>query len=404
MAAPVPQASLNVQNKPLKKTRADSASDLEPYRVGWHELADDAPMRSPEWLLAWWEMYATRNDELCILFFHEPGGTLVGLAPLYLRRVGRKATFRILGAGDSVTHHTDWLCAAGWETRIGREVGQFLLKAQPEWKRLLFESVDADAAAIHATLAFLVENGCLGHLRPINSCWKITLPATWDDYLQMLSRSLRKRCRKLQRQFFDSGRIQIRQVESEADLEKGFEILLDLHAARWGSSGKPLGVFDDQRFRAFHEKISRDLLACSKLRLAWLECDGKPIAAEYQFVDAKAVYAYQAGVDLSMDEYSPGKLSMMAAIQFAIARGCESFDLLGGDESYKSSWRAVPADCHDLRVWQNGILGRATWVMWSGYTLAARRLKPIIPARLIQLGLKSLHATRDACGSMVRGR
>ena len=318
---------------------------------------------------------------------------------LYLQSAGSRATFRLLGSGDACTHHTTWLSAAGWENRVGIEVASFLLQCKSDWKRLLFEAVDGDAAAIHATMHHLAENGCLCHQRQINSCWKITLPATWDDYLSMLSRSLRKRCRKLQRQFLDSGKIQVHQVETEADLQNGFDVFLKLHAVRWGSDRKPLGVFQDKRFRMFHEKVSRILLARKQLRLAWLECDGKPIAVEYQFLDAKAVYAYQAGVDLTMDQYSPGKLSMMAAIQFAIAQGCDFYDLLRGDEPYKANWRAASVACYDLRAWQNGMMGRFEWTMWNGYTQAVRRLKPIIPSRLINRGLRLVKTLSDAIRS-----
>lgn len=383
-------------SKPLQTRSVHSSSELRPYLDDWRTLASGAPMRSPEWLLGWWDVYAEPNDELRIILVIDSEGALVGLAPLYLQNRGRLATFRVLGARDNCTHHTDWLSAAGRESQVGREVARFLLQCRQDWKRLLFEAVDADSDAIHSTMAHLTEHGCLGHWRQINSCWKINLPDTWDDYLQMLSRSLRKRCRKLQRQFFDSDKIRVRQVKGEADLQEGFEVLLKLHAARWGSEGKPLGVFDDQRFRAFHEKVSRKLLARNQLRLAWLECDGEPVAVEYQFVDSKVVYAYQAGVDLSMDEYSPGKLSMMAAIQFAIAKRCKSFDLLGGDEPYKTHWQASPVACHDLRLWSAGIGGYLEWAIWSGYTLAARRLKRIIPPRLITRGLKFASAVKNA--------
>jgi CelD/BcsL family acetyltransferase involved in cellulose biosynthesis len=184
---------------------------------------------------------------------------------------------------------------------------------------------------------------------------------------------------------------------------QGVEVLLNLHAARWGNAGQPLGVFTDTRFRAFHEKVSRSLLAQQKLRLAWLEYEGKPIAVEYQFVDSSAVYAYQAGIDISMDEYSPGKLSMMAAIQFAIAKGCESFDLLRGDEPYKANWRAAPVACHDLRLWQDGLSGRAEWAMWSAYTMAARRLKALLPSALVTRSFKLFHRVRVAGESLCRG-
>ena len=391
------QVSFQVMTEALQITRIKSAAELAPFLDDWRELASSVPMRSPEWLLGWWSIYGGDNDELCILLFHAPKVGLVGLAPIYLEDVKSRATYRIIGSADACTHHTTWLAAVGYEIRVGTEVARFLLNHKTEWKRLFFEAVDADATAIHATIDFLRANGCLCHQRQIHSCWKISLPDTWDDYLMMLSRSHRKRCRKLQRKFLDSGMIKLRQVKTESDLRQGFEVLMKLHGARWGNVKKPLGVFSDQRLREFHEKVSKNLLACSKLRLAWLESDGKPIAAEYQFYDSKTVYAYQAGIDLSMDAYSPGKLSMMTAIQFAIAQGCEFFDLLRGDEPYKTNWRATPVACYDLRVWQKQAMGRIEWAMWNGYTLAAQWLKILLPPRLINMGLRLFHKLKDMC-------
>jgi CelD/BcsL family acetyltransferase involved in cellulose biosynthesis len=384
-------------SQPLQTSRVRSVAELSTHLDGWRALACGRPMRRPEWLLGWWEVYARPQDQLHIMLVMDAEGTLVGLAPLYLENSGAYATFRILGARDSCTHHNNWLSAAGWEARVGEEVGRFLLQCRQDWQRLLFEAVDADADALHATMAYLNAHGCLGHRREINNCWTISLPDSWDDYLQMLSRSLRKRCRKLQRQFFDSGRIRIRRVAGEADLQEGFEVLLKLHAARWGSDRQPLGVFSDRKFRSFHERVAKTLLADGQLRLAWLECNDRPIAVEYQFVDTEAVYAYQAGLDLSADEYAPGKLSMMAAIQFAITRGCQSFDLLRGNEPYKSNWRALPTACHDLRVWQRNIRGYLEWMTWSVYMMTARGLRLALPEHLARQLSKLLHSIKEVC-------
>ncbi len=354
-------------------------------------------MRSPEWLLGWWEIYGA-DDELRILLVLDAEGALIGLAPLYLQNRGGFSTLRVLGARDHCTHHTDWLAAAGWELPVGREVARFLLQCRQEWRRLLFEAVDADAEALRGTVAHLREAGCLGHRRPINSTWRIDLPGTWEEYLLTLSRSLRKRCRKLQRQFFASGKISIRQVREETDLPEGFRVLLQLHATRWGSARQPLGVFSEEKFRAFHELVAKALLAQGKLRLAWLECAGRPIAVEYQFCDATAVYAYQAGLDPAADELSPGKLSMMAAIQFAIARGCTAFDLLGGDEPYKANWRAVATARHDLRLWQRGMRGYLEWTAWNGYMTVAGQLKAILPARWTGQLSKLCLSLKEVCG------
>jgi CelD/BcsL family acetyltransferase involved in cellulose biosynthesis len=218
----------------------------------------------------------------------------------------------------------------------------------------------------------------------------------------MLSKSHRKRCRRLHRKFFGSGTVKIHQVECEAELQEGFEILINLHAARWGNTKQPLGVFADPKFLAFHQMVSRKLLNSNNLRLAWLEHSGIPLAIEYQFVDTQAVYAYQAGVDINMDEYAPGNLSLIAAIQFAINRSCKFFDLLSGDDPYKAHWGATPRPCYDLRVWQKQPAGLLAWTLWSGYTQAARRLKPILPPPLINRGLEVYQAMQEAYSNFRR--
>ena len=388
-----------VNVEPLNITRVQRTSDLEVYRDAWRELAAGAPMRSPEWFLVWWKYYAAPGDELCVLLFHEPGGLLVGLAPLYTRRAGKRTTVRLLGSGDASTNHTTWLAAAGWETLVSRGVAQFLLDSEPGWNALHLEWVDVDDLAINVTVACLLEKSCLVRKTPSGHCWKITLPATWDEYLKTLSKTHRKRCRKLQQQFFESGRVQVHRAESEADLRRGFEILLQLHAARWEEPAKPLGCFSDSRSRAFHETVARELLDRKQLLLIWLEFDGKPVAVEYQFIGRKTVYSYQAGMDPSVKEFSPGHLSIMASIQSAILQHCESFDLSRGDQPYKANWRAAPEACHDIRIWPDQLPGRIEYTVWGVRNLTARMrklvergLKAAVPRHLINAGLRMLHS------------
>ena len=397
--------AMPAQGEPLQITRIRSASEATPYLDDWRELAAGMPMRSPEWLLGWWGCFAESNDQLCVLLLRDGRRAPVGLAPLYLQGATGSRAVRILGVADHCTHHPDWLAAAGWEQRVGLGVAQFLLDHRLEWKRLLFEAIDDEAIALQATIDGLVEKDCLLHRRPVNSTWKIALPKTWDAYLATLSRSLRKRCRKLQRDYLDSGEVRIRQVENEDDLREGFAVLLQLHAARWGRGRNPLGVFSDQRFLKFHEDLSRELLARKQLRLAWLESDGRPLAIEYQFFDGDSVYAYLAGIDLERDEFSSGKLTMMAAIRFAIENGCRYFDLLGGDNPYKANWRATSTPCHNLRVWQKSGPGAIEWGMWHGYTRAVRYLKPLLPERWVKTALEIIRSARSVFAAKgLRGR
>jgi len=348
----------------LKTRQVHCSSDLYRFRDPWSDLANDAPMQSPEWLLPWVQHYLRKDDELCTLIIHDSVGSVAGLAPLYIQRARGKATIRLLGSGNVCTNHTTWLTVPGLENAVGAEVAQFLLDNKSEWDCLSLESIDDNDLAINTTVTCLKESGCFLRQSPLPHCWKIALPRTWEDYLMMLSHKHRKQCRRMHRKFFDTGRIQIKKVRSEVDLQKGLNILIALHAARWGEPKKPKGVFSDRRFRSFHETVSRNLLSKNQLRLAWLEHNKTPIAAEYQFVDKNAVYAYQAGMDPSVGNLKPGNLSIMASIRFAIEQGCKSFDLLRGNESYKAHYRATPTACSDFLIWPDRIKGRLDYAMW----------------------------------------
>ncbi len=387
---------MNVE--PLNITRIRRTSDLEAHLDAWRDLAVGAPMRSPEWLLTWWQYYAVPGDELCVLLFHERGGMLVGLAPLYTHTDGKRTIIRLLGSGDASTNHTTWLAAPGWEMQISRGVTRILLESAPDWNMVHLEWVDGDDPSINATVNDLVEKGCLVRRTPRrHNCWIIALPPTWDAYLKMLSKSHRKQCRKLQNDFLDTGQVTVHHVTGEANFEQGFDILLKLHAARWGEANNSLGCFSDQRFREFHKTTARELLARKQLLLIWLEFNNTPVAVEYMFIDRKTVYSYQAGMDPSIVDFSPGHLSIMASIQFAIQQHCETFDLSRGDQQYKANWRAAPKACYDIRVWPKQLQGRLEHALWGVQNLAVyarkragRWLKARVPPRIINAGLRML--------------
>jgi CelD/BcsL family acetyltransferase involved in cellulose biosynthesis len=52
--------------------------------------------------------------------------------------------------------------------------------------------------------------------------------------------------------------------------------------------------------------------------------------------------------DPAFERLSPGKLAFLHAIEAAIAEGCDTFDLLRGDEPYKYDWGARD---RSLRRW-----------------------------------------------------
>ena len=133
------------------------------------------------------------------------------------------------------------------------------------------------------------------------------------------------------------------------DFERGFQIVTDLHQRRRRSLGQP-GCFAAPRFAAFHAEVSRRFHELGLLRLVWTELEGRPVAAEYDFVGPGTVYYYQTGLEPEAIEENPGWLGLAGSLRRAIEEGYRTFDFLRGDEAYKSSWGAQSWPTIDMRI------------------------------------------------------
>ena len=142
-----------------------------------------------------------------------------------------------------------------------------------DWDRIDLGAVDADDAAIEKLLASLEERDCLVSRQPADSCWVLELPASWDEYLAGISKSHRKQLRQLERRVLESDRVRWHRVQTAAELEQAWPMLVDLHQRRRRSLGEP-GCFASRVFHDFHREVAGRLLERGQLRMSWMELDG----------------------------------------------------------------------------------------------------------------------------------
>jgi CelD/BcsL family acetyltransferase involved in cellulose biosynthesis len=247
------------------------------------------------------------------------------------------------------------------------------------WDFLELKSAQADDPALQALLSHLGDRGCAVHSREGTPCWRLDLPETWEQYLGRLSHSHRKQLRRIERRYFDTGLAVLRSAVDEASLDRGLDVLIDLHQKRWRSREQP-GCFADKRFAAFMVDAARAQLAAGDLRLHWLELAGTPIAAEYHLASGRAVYAYQSGIEPAALEFEPGRMITVALVRQAIAEGRQTYDFLRGNERYKAHFRAAPVQVANIRVAPPTATGRLRDTLW----LAGDNLRNVIKAGLGQ--------------------
>lgn len=334
-------------------TRLRRLTDFDEVMEPWQELAAGRPMRSWHWHATWWMHYGQprrgAKRELMTLIVKD-GGRAVAVAPWFLEHSpSRGRVLRFLGEGEVCTEYPTILFQGPDPTAAVAALADYLVAEAPAWDVLEMGGVEGDDTAVNGLVAHLAERGLCDFDRSTAfRCWKLPLPASWEDYLQMLSKSHRKQLRRLQRRVRD-GAFRTHVVSDPAQFDRAWNILVDLHQRRRRGLGQP-GCFASQTFESFHRSVARHLLSQGQLGLAWIELQGRPIAAEYTLIGRDATLAYQGGLDPAFLAEEPGRISTMKAIEGAIERRHTAFDFLRGDEPYKAHWRAQPVDCYVVRV------------------------------------------------------
>ena len=345
---------------PLQIVRIDSLEEIEAWLPRWNALSRGIPFRRWEWLAGWWRHYGRtegrtdRGRELYVLAALDGSGSLVAVAPWHLERSATQGrVLRFLGGGEVCSDYVSLLSQSGDEDAVGEALARWLTQAgaadgPDRWDALKLAGVERDDSAIDRLLVHLADRGHAIHRRPGWNCWRLELPTSWEKYLALLSKCHRKQLRRLDRDYFRSGRAVVHWVHRPEELERALPILVDLHQRRWQGRGQA-GCFASRRFFEFHHELTTRLLPQNGLLMSWLELDGQPIAAEYHLAGAGVVYAYQSGIAPESLVHQPGRLSNLAAIRRAIERGDRSFDFLRGDEPYKAHWRRPATDLRRYR-------------------------------------------------------
>lgn len=357
--------------------------ELKPYADDWDRLAAGSPFRGWTWLSSWWRNYGSHNGDdsrthLAALCVFDDADALIGVAPWYLDCStvwGR--VLRSLGDGEVCSDYLGVLCHPADEESVIEALADYLvanaMSDDPEalhWDLMDLDGIDADDRVMSALVERLASLNCEFYQQAVANCWRLTLPAEWDCYVASVGRNLRHKIRKLDRNYWDSGRVTLHEVERLSELPAAMDILIDLHQRRRVALGEK-GCFASARFLAFFREVMPELLRHGQLQLYWLELDGQPVAAECLLLSGGILYMYQGGIDPAAAQHEPGNLIHMGILQKAIKGGIVAFDFLRGDEPYKARFYARPRPIIRLHLVPPRPLARIRHHVW----LAGRNVK-----------------------------
>lgn len=325
-------------------------------RQEWDDLLprshfDTLFLRS-SWLEAWWQVFGP-SGALRLLTVRD-GGRLVGIASFFVAEVlGDPAqpvpelsferpvprpgmvpqTTLLFVGGTEVSDYLDVIADRGCADRVYECIWQTLERELSGWAWLDLHCLPQGSPTLAAFTALARRAGLQVSVTQEDVCPTVVLPATWEGYLQLLSKKDRHELRRKMRRAEESGRMQIVQVQDEATLDAHLARFIALHAA---STPDKAEFMRDPRMPRFFNAIAHRALENGWLDLTFLTLDDVPVATFFCFRYGEAFLVYNSGLDPhAWPKVAPGVVLLGERIRHAIESGCRVFDFLQGNERYK---------------------------------------------------------------------
>jgi CelD/BcsL family acetyltransferase involved in cellulose biosynthesis len=254
----------------------------------------------------------------------------------------------MLGAA---TEHASWgESAAGWlsSETFRSEFGRL--------DAIELEGYLEDEGSVRELTRGLQAAGWSLEERPIGGAWRVQLPSTLEDYLNLLHKSRRRKVNKAKR-LLNEGRVRFEAVWEWSRIDELWSEFVRLHQKRRESLGQS-GCFSDPRFGIFLRHATERMAQNQQCWMGTLWAGEEPIGINLNFQSGDTTGMYQSGMETDRTELEPGHLLNYYTISTVIQRGGKWFDFLRGDEPYKEGWGAERRVLYRSRLFAPHLLAR----------------------------------------------
>jgi len=276
----------------------------------------------PIWLKTWWDVFG--KEKRPFLQSYWSGEELLGIAPLMLE--GDKALF--MGNPD-VCDYQDFIISP---SKLEAFLNAFLDEMEKQRiKELDLCTVRPDSNTVLHLMRTAEIRGYPIEKSPDGFSMELSLPETWEDYLQILTSKHRHETKRKLRRLEETAKINYRILEEPVDINAEIETFFRLFRISRSDKTEFLNQEMESFFRSLIKTVSENQL----LKLCFLDIDNEPASAVLCFDFNQTIYLYNSGFDPGYSQLSAGLLSKVLNIKYSIETGRKKFDFLKGNEKYK---------------------------------------------------------------------
>lgn len=203
----------------------------------------------------------------------------------------------------------------------------------------------------------------------------VTVPESVDTYLNERGKKYRKDVERCYRLWEKEGAPHFYRAETPEEAAHVHAVLEEQLAPRHGTArGKR--VLDEPAYRALSERLAIDGSDAGLASLFALEANGEIVATLFGIVHDDTFTMLHLGTGKAWSHLSPGRLAMIEAMKYFVARDVRRFDLGFGDHPFKHGFGVEQVPLYDLIVARDlTAVPHALYHRLEGRLRASARLK-----------------------------
>jgi CelD/BcsL family acetyltransferase involved in cellulose biosynthesis len=373
----------------LSVSLVDTEKAFRELGEAWNRLArgfDGSIFFQHEWFDAAWAW--RKQDASLFVLLARQSDVLVGILPLVsVREKGRFPALRgleFLAVPD--TQACDLIAAPQDRSRVAEAFCAELHQRRQEWDRLELRYLDATGTTVSEFKTGLAARNYACEVKMQGPNLFVKLEPSWDAYYSTRSRSLKKANNLAANRLKKAGGITVQWITAENSgepaIQDALEQAIDISRRSWkqktGNSLDYPGPGD------FIQTLTAHATRRKWFSLWLLFIDGKPLAMEYQLLDAGNVYALRADFDAECEEISPGSHLMRTLLESLFGRNLRRYYMGPGENPYKTRWTEEGDTLHQMVVYGRTWRGQLTQIVETVLKPLGRSLRDKLALRKAQ--------------------
>jgi CelD/BcsL family acetyltransferase involved in cellulose biosynthesis len=335
----------------LKEISPEERAALRP---SWQSLAETEPAMSLFETPMWVETYGRHRSQAgrteTTLAAWDANGTLAGVVLLARDRMTWRRLPGLRAIHSTGEYVSDWSCGPGHAESFVAAIYDHLVRRHRNWFHLKMTAVPEDSPVLGAWRTL-----CQARRLPYTESTGAMVPfvdvsVPGQDASKLTKSKYRREVARKGRELAKLGEVSFDEASAGADLGASFEEFLVVEASGWKSrDGGAIACQPDAR--AFWWSLVEQAAAAGKLRLQFLRCDGKPVAAQLGVTWHDRYYCLRVGYDESYRRHGPGALLTQYVLQCCIDDPeIRIYDFAGVARPYMWNWTSSAYGTFNISV------------------------------------------------------